>query len=414
MSKRVLRIELLAGASLLAAAVSCSSNPQTTADPFGGSTDDGGGGGGQSSGGGSSGGSSPGSSGMAGGSSSGGQSSGSVSGSGGGSSSGGTSSGAAEGGSPTDAGGGAGAPDGSIVPEQGCGQATSCTPGSDLAAPAAADGFQIVLPPGSVTMQPGQEAYYCYDKVIPGGQAVQVGAFQSWMTSGASHHFITYAGSGTDGALSGGAANTGLACNPQGNWVYATSTPGQVIELKFPAGVGLPFPANQILILNMHFINPGSAAVQPEVKLNVLYAKNVQYTAGAMVSFNSGIYVAPGATQTLTGTCTPPVGSKFFAYTTHAHKHATELDVNYVSGGVTTNIVKSPMWDSPDVALWNAPNFLTIKSGDKLTYSCAYSNVGGGTAVTLGETAATNEMCMSIGYYFPAQGASNIGSAYCN
>jgi hypothetical protein len=413
MNKRVFRIELLAGASLLAMAVSCSSTPQST---FGAGADDGGGGQPFDAGG-SSGASSSGT-GMTSGSSSGsgGQSSGTGSGSGGGSS-GVASSGSADGGSGsggTDGGGATGAPDGSIAPSQGCGQATSCTPGSDLAAPASADGFQIVLPPGSVNIQPGQEAYYCYDKVIPGGQAINVGEFQSWMTQGASHHFITYAGSGSDGALTGGAANTGLACNPSGNWVYATSSSGQVIDLKFPAGVGLPFPANQILILNMHFINPGSTAVSPEVKLNVFYAKNVQYTAGAMVSFNSGIYVAPGASQTVSGTCTPPVGSKFFAFTTHAHKHATELDVNYVSGGVTTNIVKSPQWDNPNVALWSAPNFLTVKSGDHFTYSCSYSNVGGTTAVTVGETAATNEMCMSIGYYFPAAGASNIGSAYCN
>lgn len=393
---------------MLVAAVSCGSNTQSGGDFFGVGDDAGG----QSSGDGSSGGaSSSGSSGANGGSSSGagGQTSGGSSGASSGSS-GVASSGATDAGS-----GSSGAtPDGSVVPTRGCGQATSCTPGSDLAPPASTDGFQIALPANAVTIQPGQEAYYCYYKVVPGGQAINVGAFQSWMTSGASHHFITYTGTGTDGALTGGAANTTVACNPSANWVYATSTSGQIIELKFPDGVGLPMPANQVVILNMHFLNPGSTAVSPEVKLNVLYAKNLQYTAQAMVSFNAGIYVAPGASQTVRGTCTPPAGSKFFAYTTHSHKHATELDVNYVSGGVTTNIVKSLQWDNPDVALWNAPNFLTIKAGDQLTYSCAYTNTGT-TAVTVGETAATNEMCMSIGYFFPAtQAQAGIGSSYCN
>jgi hypothetical protein len=233
------------------------------------------------------------------------------------------------------------------------------------------------------------------------------------MTSGASHHFITYMGSGSDGALTGGPVGA-AACNPGGNWVYATSTSGQIIELKMPDGVGIPMPANQIIILNMHFINPGSSTVSPQVKLNVLYAKNMKYTAQSMVSFNSGIYVPAGGNQTLTGYCTPPAGSKFFAYTTHAHHFSTELDVNYVSGGVTTNIVKSAQWDAPSVALWNAPNFLTIKSGDQITYSCSYHN-SSAIAVTLGETAASNEMCMSIGYFFPAaQVSSGIGSSYCH
>jgi hypothetical protein len=89
----------------------------------------------------------------------------------------------------------------------------------------------------------------------------------------------------------------------------------------------------------------------------------------------------------------------------HTHKHATEADVNFISDGQTQNIVKTTDWESPDVGLFYAPNFLTIKQGDSFTYSCSYSNTTS-TAVTVGETAASNEMCMAIGYYFPAGAAS--------
>ena len=51
--------------------------------------------------------------------------------------------------------------------------------------------------------------------------------------------------------------------------------------------------------------------------------------------------------------------------------------------------------------LWNAPNYLTVKSGDKFRYDCHFVNKDS-TVVTFGETAATGEMCMTIGYYFPA------------
>ena len=53
------------------------------------------------------------------------------------------------------------------------------------------------------------------------------------------------------------------------------------------------------------------------------------------------------------------------------------------------------------MGLWNAPNFLTVKQGDSFSYSCSYANTGS-SAVLVGETAASNEMCMAIGYYFPA------------
>jgi hypothetical protein len=259
-----------------------------------------------------------------------------------------------------------------------------------------------VLSSGQITIQPGSEGYYCLYKTIPGNAAVDVGAFQSWMSPGSSHHFITFqqTASQADGTIQQCAIGTG-------NWVYATSVAGQIIELKMPDGVGLNMVANTQLILNMHFVNTGSTPVSPTLKLNVIYAQNVQYHAGTMISFNAGINVPAGGMQTVRGTCTASAGSKFFVMTTHTHKHATAADVNYIHGGQTQNIVHTSDWENPDVGVWTAPNFLTVGAGDSFSYSCAYANTGT-VAVTVGETAAYNEMCMAIGYYFPT------GSAICN
>jgi copper type II ascorbate-dependent monooxygenase-like protein len=290
------------------------------------------------------------------------------------------------------------------MPSHGCGQGTSCTPADDLPAPAAGDGVQFVLQSGQVTIQPNQEAYYCYYKTIPGNAAIEVGAFQSWMSKGASHHFIAYETTGgqADGSL-------GVCAGAGGQWVYATSVSGQIIELKMPDTVGYKMAAGTQILLNMHFINPGTTPISPTLKLNVLFAKNVQYQAGSMISFNTAINI-PAATasgpgmQTVHGTCSATAGSKFFAITTHTHKHGVATDVNFISGGQTTNIVHTTDWEAPDVGLWYAPNFLTVNQGDSFTYSCAYSN-SSSVPVTVGETAASNEMCMAIGYYFPAGGA---------
>jgi hypothetical protein len=292
------------------------------------------------------------------------------------------------------------------MPSHGCGQGTSCTPGNDLAAPAAADGFQFVLQSGQITIQPNTEAYYCYYKTIPGNATIEVGAFQSWMSDNSSHHFITY-------EVTGGGSPDGTVeqcAGVAGKWVYATSVAGQVIELKMPDTVGLSMTAGTQLVLNMHFVNPGTAPVSPTLKLNVLYAKNVMYQAGTMVSFNASIDVPPAGpngpgTQTVSGTCQAPVGSKFFAVTSHTHKHATVTDVNFVSNGQSENIVHTTNWEAPDVGLFYAPSFLTVNQGDSFTYSCSYSN-STSQAVLVGETAASNEMCMAIGYYFPAGNAT--------
>ena len=177
-----------------------------------------------------------------------------------------------------------------------------------------------------------------------------------------------------------------------------------------PDTVGLSMTAGTQLVLNMHFVNPGTAPVSPTLKLNVLYAKDVMYQAGTMVSFNASIDVPPAGpngpgTQTVSGTCQAPVGSKFFAVTSHTHKHATVTDVNFVSNGQSENIVHTTNWEAPDVGLFYAPSFLTVNQGDSFTYSCSYSN-STSQAVLVGETAASNEMCMAIGYYFPAGNAT--------
>ena len=128
-----------------------------------------------------------------------------------------------------------------------------------------------------------------------------------------------------------------------------------------------------------------------------------------------------GGTQTVSGTCNAPVGANFFMMSTHTHKHATAAWVDYIHGGTTTEIVHTGMtatypadqeqgsgvdWEHPGVGLWVTPNYLTVQSGDSFTYHCSYMNTGT-QAVTVGETATYNEMCMAIGYYFPA------GSAPC-
>jgi hypothetical protein len=313
---------------------------------------------------------------------------------------------------------------GNLGTDRGCGQGTSCTAADDLAVPAADQGFQIATPENAIAVQPGNEAFLCYYKNIPVTSAVNIGTMQSWMTPASSHHFIAFQSGGSGGG--GGFGGFGGFGGPQkdgtiatcglggGQWVYATSVPGKLIEMKMPDGVGLPFSANTQIVLNMHFVNPGSDTAHPQVKMNYLYAQNFQYQAAPMVSFNTGINVPAAAadgtpgTQTVRGTCSAPAGAQFFLLTSHTHKHATLTEVNYVSGGQTMNVVHTTDWENPDVGLWKAPNFLTVQQGDSFTYSCTYENTAS-TPVTVGETAASNEMCMAIGYYFPA----TVGRASC-
>jgi len=176
-----------------------------------------------------------------------------------------------------------------------------------------------------------------------------------------------------------------------------------------PDGVAMPLEAGTQIVIAMHFIDQGNSDEQPQVKVNFLRAPKYQYAAAALVAFNVMVDV-PAATaagpgdQTVDGTCTASAGSQFFALGMHTNGHAIAADVNFVSGGATTNVVHTTDWENPDEGVWPVSPFLTMRSGDSLTYSCTYANTGS-SPVALGETQA-NDLCMMLGYYFPAATAS--------
>jgi hypothetical protein len=286
----------------------------------------------------------------------------------------------------------------------GCDEGTACTPASDLIPPPADTGFPIATP--DVTLQPGQESYFCYFKTLPGNADIDIGTIQSWMTPASSHELIAFA-IAPGGQL--GPDDTLGDCHGMtaGSRIHSASLSGAIVETKMPEHVGLHMSAGTQVMLEMHFRNPGSATLAAHVKMNLLFANDVQYRAGSLLSFNVGINVPPAGpdglpgAQTVKGKCTAPAGSNVFLVTTKTYGHATLAEVDYVSGGQSQTIVRSTDWEHPGARVWGSPCFLTLKSGDAISYSCSYTN-SGSTPIVVGDFEATNDVCMAIAYYFPA------------
>jgi hypothetical protein len=223
------------------------------------------------------------------------------------------------------------------------------------------------------------------------------------MTPGSSRELFVYA---LDSGATAGCASTG-----GGRWIYGSSRAGQMVELRMPDHVGYRLPAGGSIEISPLLINLGTQPLQPQIKLNLLRAQNLQYEAAAMLSFNTNINVPPATaagpgTQMVNGTCSAPAGTNFFLLGTHTHRRATSADINFVSNGAPTRLVHTTSWDDPDIEVWHAPSFVTTAGSDSLSYACSYSNLGT-TAITVGESDANSEMCMAIGYYFP------VGSVSC-
>jgi hypothetical protein len=269
-----------------------------------------------------------------------------------------------------------------------------------LAAPTS--GYQIVTP--DYVIPAGGEKFFCYYTTLPSTTTVGVTKYQSQLTPG-SHHMILYATKTNiqpDGTMVecndglGGAAfsgSGGLSSIPV--WAYAAQTPEG--ELDMPPGVAVVLAEKQPLIVNMHYLNATGGPLTVHVTLNIeTLAPGVTYTPSAsFVTFNTQINIPPHGTQTVSGSCPVPAGAKFFTMSTHSHSHTT---MDTVSDGTKT-VLTTTDWSNPTKQTWASP-FYEFASG-KLTYQCQYDNQSDST-VTVGNSAQVNEMCMAVGYLFPA------------
>jgi hypothetical protein len=274
-------------------------------------------------------------------------------------------------------------------------------------------GFQIKNPP--VTVKAGQEVTFCYYFRTPNTTDLAVQKWASHMTTG-SHHmivFFTPTKLKEPGTIS--SDQCGFGSNGNGPvWTYSAQTPDAEAALPIDDGTGVPvgqiIAPGQYGFIQMHYLNASDQELQAHVELNAYaYDDGVQVTPAApYVTYNLSIHLDPGSMQNPTpgmvnGNCPIPANAdhtqpKFYVMSTHSHKQSVHT---FVKDGATM-VFDSTSWDHPGATAWNASPFFTFSSG-KLSYQCEYMNPTNRTIIT-GDSAATDEMCMAIGYYFPAPG----------
>jgi hypothetical protein len=273
-----------------------------------------------------------------------------------------------------------------------------------------AEGFRIEVPP--ITIEAGQEITYCYYTTLNVPRNMGIKTWSSTMTTG-SHHLILYfqdhdKADGTIDQSCGGVGSGGISNLPV--WMYAASQP--VATKNLPTGIGMPVSPGQKAYVQMHYLNTGDSPIEAHVTIDAeAYPATESFTpAAAFVTYNTEINIAPMSTGYVQGSCSVPAGTKFFEMSTHAHKRAT---LTRVTDG-SSMVFESTNWAEPGGRLWSGEPFYEFSS-NQLTYRCEYDNRTGptsGMTVTEGSSAATDEMCMAVGYYF-IEGATTARSRFC-
>ena len=270
-----------------------------------------------------------------------------------------------------------------------------------------------------ITLTPGQEVTYCYYFHTSNTAPAVINKWVSDMTPG-SHHLILFLGGpahadGLDMSNSCGLGTGGISNPPI--WVYSSQMSHQ--EMDLPADDGSGKPLGQIIqpnseaAIQMHYLNATDQTLTAHVHVSgYALPANTPYTeTDAYITYNADISIGAGLTGvTETASCNLPQGVKFWTMSTHSHKQSVMTQV--MDG--SSMVFQSTDWEHPGAMTWQATPFYTF-TNSQLTWSCTYNNnapppyepqgtSNANTTIRDGSSAATDEMCMAVGYFFPATG----------
>jgi hypothetical protein len=274
--------------------------------------------------------------------------------------------------------------------------------------------FQIVSP--TVDLDPNQDITYCYYFHTPNTSDLAIRQWVSRMTPGAHDIdvYLTQSDVQTAGSLS--TDKCGFIANGIGPvWVYSSDTPDGATTLPLDDGygahVGLPLHAGHAGFIQMHFVNTTAAVLHAHVELDgYAYDDGVQVTpAGSFYTYSTKIDLGPGSAAmptkgTVTGSCDVAAGSKFYLVSAHTHKQGVHM---FVKDDAAT-VFDTVSWEHPLPVTWASSPFYTFASG-KLSWQCDYVNPNN-YRIEFGDNAATAEICMAVGYFFPSPGGAG---AFC-
>jgi hypothetical protein len=175
--------------------------------------------------------------------------------------------------------------------------------------------------------------------------------------------------------------------------------------ITLPSGVALALEPRQLLFLQLHYFNSGSAVRDITGSLELTLVDPTDPTPTAALSQLTGSYDislqpnSPGQARYFFSP-TPNTGTRHvFALTSHTHHLGVRSTIERVPSAAsptTTPIHESTNWDEPPLTTFDPP--LAFDGSDGLRLICNYENTTSQT-VFFG-TSVDSEMCFMWVYYF--------------
>jgi hypothetical protein len=205
------------------------------------------------------------------------------------------------------------------------------------------------------------------------------------------------------GTLASTNCGSGNFNNTTARRIYSAHHPAEQLRMPDDDGAAQPLalelPANAAGFIEIYVVNNADQALDTSVELTANGRADAQpYTTTATyVAYNLSISIPAMSTKTETEACPVPDPASFWWFSTETHRRATSATLR--KGAAT--ILTTSDWESPAIATYTAPSFYQFGAGEKLTYECAYTN-DGPAPVSTGDSYEFDEVCIGVGYYFPA------------
>ncbi len=286
--------------------------------------------------------------------------------------------------------------------------------GGDPDAAVVADGEKFSLKWGPVSVPPGTESTQCIWVRLGNATEIKVNQMHNHLNA-ASHHLIVYKDD-----MDATEQLTPVPCEP---FTGALNTSGMIApiaitqkaddKIQLPQGVAYTFAANQMVKLEMHYLNSSDETQDVEATAD-FYAANpatINHEAGILFMGSPDIDIGAGATETLHQFLTVPATldlseANIFAITGHTHKLGTSVKVRVgpnMAGPMTEVYAPAPFkWDEPETRTFDTDPF-SVPTGGGFDFECSWTNTTN-QQVGFGES-ATDEMCFFWAYYYPSQGS---------
>lgn len=275
-------------------------------------------------------------------------------------------------------------------------------------APDASKGFQLIMPIVN-DIAAGQSYEYCTwtDKTLD--HDVWVKETDGFQTDSGHHIIVYYTMTPQPAGQQRICADSDMA-----GFRFAAASGGEGVseQNRLPGNLAVHIPAGAQLVVNHHYLNPGTAAIaQAQSAVNVLYADpSAPVVATSSLAFvDSAMSIPPGA-STLDITCVAQQDFQTWKLLPHMHNWGTHITVDHISASGSTDRLFDLDWDPsyafhPPTKIVDPSQPYLIAKGDTYKVHCEYSN-DTSAPLTFGQ-----EMCVS---YAQTVDANNVGNLLCD